>query len=96
MRLKEIQRILSNISFDDVGLKYEYNPNGPDVIKNINKFKWFLSVIKPISIYDDEISKLNQSEIYQTAQDFLELNSSKAREISNISRYLVNSASSLK
>lgn len=92
MRLKEIQKILSQIGFNDVGLKYNPRTN---VISNINSFKWFLNVIGPISIYDDEITKLHESEIYQTAQDELSVNDEVARKLYRISNYLVNSGSSL-
>lgn len=92
MRLQEIQRTLSDINFDDVGLRYDYDAK---VLSNLNKFKKFLVIVTSLSIYENEIDQLHQSEIYKTAQDQLQHNSVKTLEIYRISNYLVNSASSL-
>lgn len=92
MRLKEIQQILSKINFDDIRMEYDYNSR---TFSNINKFKLFLSIINPISIYDKEISELHESELYQTAQDSIQVTSFQVDTIYSVSNYLVNSASSL-
>ncbi|WP_062060532.1 hypothetical protein [Cellvibrio sp. OA-2007] len=92
MRLKEIQRTLKDIDFENVGLRYDFNN---DRIINIEKFKTFLNLIEALPIYEAEIEKLHRSQIYQTGHDTLKLESSEGRNIYQTSNYLVNSASSL-
>lgn len=96
MRLKEIENTLSGINFKDIQLSIDDIPNpGQSALKNINKFKSFLEVIEPITIYDDDIKKLKESEIYQTASDSLKLNDTSAYSIYSVAKYILNSSSSL-
>lgn len=65
MRLKEIERVLSNIDFKSVTLSIENSNTQTRDLKNINNFKAFLEIIEQLSIYDDEINKIKQSELYK-------------------------------
>lgn len=95
MRLKEIERVLSNIDFKSVTLSIESSHLKTRDLKNINNFKAFLEIIEQLSIYDDEINKIKQSELYQTSHDYIKTDRSSALELYRIAKYLTDSSSSL-
>ncbi|EGG93232.1 hypothetical protein IMCC1989_1544 [gamma proteobacterium IMCC1989] len=92
MRLKEIQKILSDINFKESKLKVDYQDNS---LKNIKEYKVFLDVVSSIPIYNEEIDWLSQSEIYSTSQDILYLERLQVRELYLAADYITTSASSL-
>ncbi len=95
MRLKEIEGILSGINFEDIRLLINEDDYHHPTLKNINNFKGFLEVIETAALYDDEINKLKQSIIYQTAQNDFQVERIVATEIFYLSKYLSDSSSSL-
>jgi hypothetical protein len=96
MRLKEIEKILINIDLNASGLTIRnFDHSSPD-IDNINKFKEFLEKIEEVEIYKKEIEFLKKSSLYKTTSDTLEMEKKVAHDILKTSKYLIDSASSLK
>jgi len=94
MRLKEIEAYISLIDFEKIRVRIE-NVGGGKTLSNLIEFKDFLNIINNIGLYDDEIKFLLASSIYSTTQDQLLLTNNEAIKIYNITKYLVDSASSL-
>ena len=95
MRLKEIEKILNEIDFTSALLSMGNGGSSNPTLNNINNFKMFLEVLDQISIYDAEINSLRQSELYQTSQDNLELTRTTAYDLYRLSKYIIDSSSSL-
>ncbi len=97
MRLKEIQNILTIINFEKARIISSPSKTHEKriVLDNIVPFKMFLKLIKPIGIYDLEIVELENSLIYETTSNTLEMDVAYAIELFNLAEYLVNSSLSL-
>jgi hypothetical protein len=95
MRLKEIERVLSEINFEDTRLGFENDGQSFATLKNLNNIKSFLEILEQVQIYDDEVNSLRSSEIYQTTRDELQLKTSIAQKIYFESKYITDSSSSL-
>lgn len=96
MRLKEIERLLQNINFNEVRIGMENRQLSKPDLTNIIAFKKFIEIIENIEVYEDEIKFLKHSSIYTTTHNALELSKKEAYQISNTSNYLINSTQSLK
>ncbi len=95
MRLKEIEKILSGVDFQSVPLSIEHVGTSLSTLKNLIRFKELLVVVEQVNIYEDEINRLEQSEIYQTSHDNIQISRSTAIELYNLAKYITDSASSL-
>jgi len=95
MRLKEIESYLQQVDFQKVRLIVGQRSMGDRELSNINAFKEFLNIIKKVDIYDDEINSLLESDLYSTTKDNLSTEDSRALNIYNTAKYLVDSTSSL-
>ena len=95
MRLKEIESYLQQVDFQKVRLSVGKLRISDRELSNINAFKEFLNIIKKVDIYDDEINLLLESDLYSTTKDNLFTEDSRALNIYNTAKYLVDSTSSL-
>src|SRR5919197_97142 len=92
MRLREIQVILSQVDFKNGRLTTNANGN----FSNINGFKKFVSGIREIPIYRDEVNFIESSELYGTTSDVLLVSKDDRKtSILIVAGYLFNSAEAL-
>lgn len=92
MRLREIQMILSKVNFKNGML----TKTSSGSFSNINGFKQLVSRIKEIPIYNDEVRFIENSELYSTTSDLLNVSSDeKKTSITIAASYILNSAEAL-
>lgn len=92
MRLREIQIILSKADFENGRLIRDSS----GYFSNINGFKKFVSEIKGIPIYSEEVSDIEDSELYVTTSNVLNVsNDERKLSIMSVASYLFNSADAL-
>lgn len=92
MRLREIQLILAKVDFKEGMLTK--NDNG--YFTNINGFKRFVAGVRNIPIYSDEIEFIENTVLYGTTSDFLNVSDVKMKSsIAVVANYLFNSSEAL-
>jgi hypothetical protein len=72
MNLRDIHNILSKIDFSNTKLGLGNVANNRFSVTNLRRFKAFLETVRPLGLFEVEIQRLFNSELYQTSLDSIE------------------------
>ena len=95
VRLSKLNQLIHTYDINNASLSIIYFNDKEYKVTNIQKFKLFLTDIKSLHLYRDELNRLFNSSLYKTTNDELYIQKKEANEIQAIAKYLIDSFKAL-